>query len=255
MTPRAVTLDLWNTLIGEGPDGRNAPRRHAARVSGVLEALGKAGDRVETRALEDAFAAVRLHTAADHAKGTDMAFDARIRQLLSFVDRRLPDRVDGSALARIREALDGPFLAYPPQLLPGATEALEALSGRGVALAIISNTGLTSADGYRRFLEAHRLLRLFRVLSISTERGMAKPAAAMFRVTLVELGTPPRAALHAGDDLRADVAGAHRAGLRTAWISGVDPSEPQVRPDFTISNIGELPAVVDRWLEDPPPAR
>ena len=252
MTPYTVTLDLWNTLIGEDAGGENARLRLAARVTGTMQALQEAGEAVPRQALEEAFARARRATDGDHTLGLDMRFDDRVRQVLSFVDPGLPGRVGAETLVRLRGALDAPYLAHPPRLFPGVAETLEALAEEGVSLAIISNTGLTSPDGYVRFLEAHGVRRFFRVLSFSTGRGMAKPTEAMFRITLDALGAPPWAALHVGDDLRADVAGAHRAGLRTVWVSGVDPSEPEVPPDFTISEIAELPAIVRRWLDEPP---
>ena len=252
MTFYAVTLDLWNTLIGEDAGGENARLRHAGRIAGTMKALQEAGEAVPRQALEDAFARVRRLSNADHARGLDMRFDDRVRQLLSLVEPGLSGRIEATTLARVRNALDTPFLAHPPRLFRGVAETLESLADQGAALAIISNTGLTSPHGYVRFLEAHGVRRFFRVLSFSTGRGMAKPAEAMFRVTLDALGVPPWAALHVGDDLHTDVAGAHRARLRTVWVSGVDASEPEVPPDFTISEIGQLPAIARRWLSEPP---
>ena len=253
MTQCAVTLDLWNTLIGEDAASKNARLRSEARVTRTMEALREAGEAAPRQALEEAFAGVRRSSAADQARGHDMTFDERVRQLLSLADPGLPERVGPGTLSRLRDALDTPFLAHPPRLFPGVAETLEALAGLGVTLAIISNTGLTSPDGYARFLEGHGVRRFFTVLSFSTGRGIAKPSNAMFRDTLAALRLPPSAALHVGDDLRADVAGAHRAGLRTVWVSGVDPSEPEIPPDFTVTEIAELPAVVRRWLDEPPP--
>ena len=252
MTTYAVTLDLWNTLIGEDAAGDSSHLRNADRVASMMEVLREMGETVRRQALVDAFARVHRLADADHARGLDMAFDDRVRQVLSFVDPDLPQRMDADTLVRMRDALDAPFLAHPPRLFPGVAAALEGIADRGATLAIISNTGLTSPDCYARFLEAHGVRRFFKVLSFSTGLGMAKPTEAMFHVTLEALGVPPWAALHVGDDLRADVAGAQRAGLCTVWVSGVDPSEPEVQPDFTIAEIAELPAVVSRWLDGPP---
>ncbi len=252
MTQYAVTLDLWNTLIGEDIAGETSRRRNAERVSGTLHVLREAGEEVPRRALEDAFVRVHRLIDADHARGLDMTFDDRVRQVLSLVAPGLPDRVDARTLAHFAAALDRPFLAHPPRMFPGAVGALKTLVEQGVALAIISNTGLTSPGGYGLFLEARGVRRFFRVLSFSTGHGVAKPTEGIFRATLELLGVQPWAALHVGDDLHADVAGASRAGLRTGWISGVDSSEPEVPPDFTITEIAELPAVVRRWLSEPP---
>jgi len=252
MTQYAVTLDLWNTLIGEDVAGETSRRRNAERVNGTLRVLREAGEEVPRQALEDAFARVHRLIDADHTRGLDMTFDDRVRQVLSLVAPGLPERADARTLAHLGAALDGPFLAHPPRMLPGAVGALKTLADQDVVLAIISNTGLTSPGGYGLFLEARGVRRFFRVLSFSTGHAVAKPTESIFRATLEMLGVQPWAALHVGDDLHADVAGAFRAGLRTAWISGVDSSQPEVTPDFTISEIAELPAVVQRWLREPP---
>ncbi len=44
---------------------------------------------------------------------------------------------------------------------------------------------------------------------------------------------PPERAVHVGDDLLNDVAGAKRAGMRAIWIRELDESEARVNPDVT----------------------
>jgi len=224
--------------------------RNRERISGTLEVLSDAGEAVARQALETALERVRDLTNADHVRGRDLLFEDRLRQVLSFVDPGLPARIERRSLDRIRTALDGPFLTHPPRLFPGVPEVLNALIDRGVTLAIVSNTGFTSPEGYDQLLEGHGIRHLFKVISLSNGRGLAKPDAAFFRVTLDALGVSPAAALHVGDDLNTDVAGGHRAGLSTVWLSGIDTSRPETQPDFTISEIGELPDIVERWLSE-----
>jgi len=224
--------------------------RNRERISGTLEVLSDAGEAVARQALETALERVRDLTDADHVRGRDMRFEDRLRQVLSFIDPGLPARIDMRTLDRIRTALDGPFLTHPPLLFPGVPEVLNALTARGLVLAVVSNTGFTSPGGYDRFLEGHGIHHLFKVTSLSNARGLAKPDAAIFRVTLDALEVSPAEALHVGDDLNTDVAGGHHAGLSTVWLSGVDTSQPRVQPDFTISEIGELPDIVEKWLSE-----
>jgi len=68
-----------------------------------------------------------------------------------------------------------------------------------------------------------------RAIVVSSEVGAIKPAAAMFRAAEAALGWPDAPAgsiLHVGDDRRADVTGARRAGWRSAWLRRENPGSP-----------------------------
>jgi 2-haloacid dehalogenase/putative hydrolase of the HAD superfamily len=55
---------------------------------------------------------------------------------------------------------------------------------------------------------------------VCSERvGGYKPNPAMFRHGLDALGLEPHEVMHVGDSLRADVAGANAAGIRSVWVN------------------------------------
>jgi putative hydrolase of the HAD superfamily len=58
----------------------------------------------------------------------------------------------------------------------------------------------------------------FDVVVTSAELGVAKPDPRLFLVALDALGVAPAGAVHVGDDLEADVAGARAAGVRPVLI-------------------------------------
>jgi len=92
--------------------------------------------------------------------------------------------------------------------------ALEALRGRGVRLAVVSNW-----DGrLRRILEDHRLRPYFDAVVISAEVGWRKPHPGIFRRALAEMGAAPGDVLHVGDSVGDDVAGARGAGIRPVLL-------------------------------------
>ena len=140
-----------------------------------------------------------------------------------------------------------PFLAAPPTAHPKAGEVLSALTGAGLRLALISNTGFTSGDIYRRWFDDIGWRDRFEVTTFSNEAAVAKPTASIFTSTLAEMNALPEQALHVGDNLLSDIAGAHRVGMCTAWISGYDSREPEVEPDYVLEDLADLPAVVERW--------
>jgi putative hydrolase of the HAD superfamily len=88
---------------------------------------------------------------------------------------------------------------------------------------------------------------------ISDAVGIRKPRAEIFEAVLEALEVAPEEALHVGDNLQADVAGAARAGLRTVWITRRVADADAVlatfdgpAPDWRITDLAELPAIVDR---------
>jgi len=77
-------------------------------------------------------------------------------------------------------------------------------------------------------LERTGLRELVDGVLTSAEAGEAKPGGAMFREALALAGAAPGEALHVGDDLEHDVAGALAAGMHAALVvrGGVAPEVP-----------------------------
>jgi putative hydrolase of the HAD superfamily len=123
-----------------------------------------------------------------------------------------------------------------------ALPALHALAAR-VPLVSISNG---NADLDRIGLRQH-----FHHCISARECGVAKPDVAIFHDACTRLGLAPENVLHVGDDPLLDVAGAHAAGLRTAWLNRHAAPWPAqtlpagVRADVELRDLGELV----RWIE------
>ena len=92
------------------------------------------------------------------------------------------------------------------------TEALRVLgdlSRQGIRLGILSNWDTRLRELYHRFA----LDRLFPYLLCSAELGLEKPDPLLFRAACRIAGVSAHEAVHIGDDVEKDVAGASRAGL------------------------------------------
>jgi len=136
-----------------------------------------------------------------------------------------PDDVLGALLAAIR------FRAYPE--VPGV---LERLREDGARLAVVSNWDVSLHD----VLERTGLRPLVDAVVISAELGVAKPDPAIFRAALDRLGAAADRALHVGDSVEHDVAGARAAGIEAVLVSRNGAAPPEgVR---TIASLGELVA-------------
>ena len=102
------------------------------------------------------------------------------------------------------------FRAYPE--VPGVLARLRA---GGARLAVVSNWDVSLHD----VLERTALRPLVDAVVISAELGVAKPDPAIFRAALDRLGAGPDGALHVGDSLEDDVAGARAAGLEAVLVA------------------------------------
>jgi FMN hydrolase / 5-amino-6-(5-phospho-D-ribitylamino)uracil phosphatase len=128
----------------------------------------------------------------------------------------------------------------------GCLDALQALS-RHYKLGVITNG--PDAIQAKKFealkVGAHFAPELF----VTSERaGCFKPDERIFRRALELAGVEAGEAIHIGDSLEADVAGAHGAGMLAVWFNP-DGREPErgIVPDATVSSYAELPALIEKW--------
>jgi putative hydrolase of the HAD superfamily len=119
---------------------------------------------------------------------------------------------------------------------------LAELNERGVPWGIVTN-GRTSQRGKCR---AAGLEQLAPFTIVSEEAGYRKPDPRIFRDALEATGLrEPQQAMFVGDNPLADIDGAKRFGMKTAWIrrgrrypSGLHP------PDHVIDRVTDLPDIV-----------
>lgn len=101
---------------------------------------------------------------------------------------------------------------------PGLGQALDEVRAAGVKVVIVSNSEGMLEGLFRRLgIREH-----FDALLDSGTLGVEKPDPRIFRAALDPFGVAPHGALHLGDSMATDIAGARAAGLRSALI---DPYE------------------------------
>lgn len=129
------------------------------------------------------------------------------------------------------------------QPIPGAVEGLRALEAAGLRLVVTSN-----ADG-----RAHQQLLTAGVLQVgeghgvpveaivdSGAVGVAKPDAAIFRLTARTMGVPVERVLHIGDSVHYDVDAADAAGM-----VGVHMDPHDLCPDRSHPHVRSLAELLD----------
>jgi putative hydrolase of the HAD superfamily len=197
--PATVLLDALGTLVELERPWPHLVDELAAR--GVV-----VGEDVARAAMLAEMAYYRAH----HDEAVDWATLKDLRRRCAAVvheqlQTALPlDDVLDALLGAIR------FRAYPE--VPGVLARLRA---GGARLAVVSNWDVSLHD----VLERTGLRPLVDAVVISAELGVAKPDPAIFRAALDRLGAGPDGALHVGDSLEDDVAGARAAGLEAVLVA------------------------------------
>lgn len=127
--------------------------------------------------------------------------------------------------------------------LSGAQEAMEALHGK-YKLYLASNG--TAFVQHRRMKDAD-LYRFFDGLFISEEVGHNKPAREFFEAAFAAIpGFDREKAIMVGDTLSSDILGGINAGIKTVWINPSHASSGDIRPDYELESIAQLPALLER---------
>ena len=241
---RLVTFDFWDTLVTDSPVNLRAQR--ALRVAAIRRALHEAGERVSEVEAEDVHERSGVELAERFwSKNRDPTPEEQLRIVLDTHRPGVAARLAPAAFAAALAGYIEPVLSHPPDLCPGAAEAVSALAARGVMLGIVSNTGRTPGSVLRRVLERHGLLRHFGPVTYSDEVGVRKPDAQIFQGTLAGAGVTPAEALHIGDNPDADVVGAQGVGMRAAhYTAGF--RVPAARADLIVADLSVLPEEVFR---------
>jgi putative hydrolase of the HAD superfamily len=154
----------------------------------------------------------------------------------------VPDERLDAAAALIEDVMTGSAWVA----VPGAADALRALSGAGYQLAVVSNAWGTVAQWLEQHgicsVEAGDLPQVATVID-SHLVGIEKPDPRIFQLAIDVLGVPPERSLYIGDSVRFDVNGAFGAGLHPVHVDPYDLCDGSHRH---VAGLGELTS----WLVD-----
>jgi HAD superfamily hydrolase (TIGR01509 family) len=120
--------------------------------------------------------------------------------------------------------------------LPGARQAVETLAGDH-RLGLVTNG---APEMQRQKLDGLGLADRFETVVYAGYDAPGKPAPEPFHAALDDLGVPASRAVHVGNSLSSDVAGAHAAGVESAWLAGDDATAPDPTPDYRLRSLSEL---------------
>jgi putative hydrolase of the HAD superfamily len=152
----------------------------------------------------------------------------------------------GALAAAFRRQL----LTNLPPLDPGAARLLDALDVAGVPWGIVTNGSPAQVHKVEKLGLADRAA----CIVVSGVVGVAKPAPAIFRTAAAHIGVAPARIMFVGDHPEADMVGANRVGMQTAWLRrGREwPTHLAPLPDHSIDALRELLWIAGERPASPP---
>jgi putative hydrolase of the HAD superfamily len=242
MAFRAVLFDLGQTLLEYPGNTHEFWRGFAERRLVEMHPLfrdvceGIDGDSAS-------FAARAMHAMWPERKinmsGKSWHFAERLRAVLAAYGRE--ECTDGEC-DRLTEAFYEP-IGPATKRYPETLAVLEALREGGTRMAIISNAPwdvpgrLLRADMRRWEIE-----EFFDVFVTSGESPWRKPNPEFMWAAARELDVKPEACLVVGDSLKADIAGARAAGMKSVWVNreGLDGGD---EADWVVGDLEGIPEI------------
>ena len=247
MEIKAITFDLWDTVIDDDSDEpvraeRGLRTKLEERSFQIWQALNHEND-VSIESVEDAYNDVNVQfTKAWHDGFVTWTVDERIHKILCLLNLQLsPERKE-----RLVDSLEYMEIEVPPQPVIGIHEALREVASR-YPLAVVSDAIFTPGKYLRLWLERNEVLQYFDGFAFSDEVGRSKPHSEIFQSAASQLGVDMQHMVHIGDREHNDIKGAHRLGMKAILFTGTrDTDAGSTTADAVFNDYRELPNILER---------
>jgi putative hydrolase of the HAD superfamily len=239
MSPlRAVFLDIGDTVMRPNPSWEHiyaiAFEEHGVQVS-----------------IDDLRAALRRayhHGGWGFEEGFDATEETSFRRTMEIDQVALSELGIGLMPETFYRRLSDLFMLTSNwHIFADVLPALDALKARGLIIGAVSNWVWQLPE----LLHSLELVRHFEFIAASARVGFEKPHPEIFRHALEQAGAKPSEAIHVGDHLDADVAGARGVGIGAVLIDRRGRFKPEQIPAEVpvIATLTELLPLVDARLD------
>lgn len=239
---KAVTFDLWHTLIFE-PDETFTQRTRMIRMRETWKALKENGHKISYDEVKVAYHVHDFMLEEIWSRWEDVTERTQIRMLLDALGIK-------KGRKELYDVLKTPYgdalLKNMPQLAGGIDDALRFLKDEGYSLGLISNTGRTAGRGMKEVLERLGILQHFDTLTFSSDMKIRKPQSNIFNRTLGSMDVKPKNAAHVGDDVVTDVLASRKAGMKGILYDKHGRGSMGRKTDAIITRFDELPEALKK---------
>jgi putative hydrolase of the HAD superfamily len=234
---RAVFLDIGDTVMRPNPSWE-----HVYAI-----AFQEYGVKVEVEALHGALRRAYHHGGYGFEAGFEPAEETSFARTMQIDSAALADLglepMPESFFRRLSELF---MLTANWHVFPDVAPALTALRARGLVIGAVSNWVWQLPE----LLHALELVKQFDFIAASSRVGFEKPHPEIFRWALEQARVEPGEAIHVGDHLDADVAGARGVGIQPVLIDRRERFTQDDVPEGVplIRSLTELIPIVDARL-------
>jgi putative hydrolase of the HAD superfamily len=225
MTAKAITFDLWDTLIDdESDEPKRATQGLRSKFDERRHLVWEALNEIEPVDMERVRLAYATADAAFrtvwHDQHVTWEIADRLRVVLNGLGRSLSDET----FARVVKAHEEMEVEIPPDPIAGAKQALDDLAGR------------------------YRLCKqFFSGFAFSDEVGHSKPHKSMFESAAGQMGCELPEMIHIGDRDHNDVKGPQALGMKAVlFIAKRALDRDTTSAEAVCASHAELPAEIDK---------
>jgi putative hydrolase of the HAD superfamily len=236
MKVKLITIDFWNTLFNsESADLRNYNRNKV-----LIDTLTDMGISIN----QSKFNGIIQKSWEYYSdRWINEYRTPSAKEILNFIWSKMGFEKNEKALKYIIDFYENAIILFPPDLEPGANEAIIKLSSK-YQLGIVSDTGFSPGYMVDKLLIDLDIRKYFSAFSYSDETGVAKPHPKSFTTILEQLNIKPEEAVHIGDIDRTDIAGAKAIGMSAIRYDGsIDKNI------FHSNNVSNADFIANNWYE------
>lgn len=246
MAIRAVTFDLWDTLVDDDSDeARRSAEGLRSKRDERRHLMWQALNGVEAIDLETVVQAYDVADAAFNVvwkeNHINWTVEQRMRVIVTGLGRTLP----GDVMAKLVEDTGRMEVDIPPNAIDGIGAALAELASR-YKLCIVSDAIVTPGTGLREILENYGLKSYFSGFAFSDEVGHSKPHRSMFDSAAQQLGVDVSEIVHIGDRDHNDIKGPHAIGAKAILFTATRADDRDITTaDAICDHPRDLPRIID----------
>ncbi len=246
MQIKAITFDLWDTLIIDNSDEavraqRGLRSKYDERVFLIWQAV-KSGSELSIEDVRSVYDAVdREFNTAWHDHSVTWTVGQRCEKIFDV----LGVEPNSEAMSGLLKDLETMEVNVPPDAIAGVGEALAILKPK-YNLGIISDAIFSPGTALCELLKRHDIFQYFTSFSFSDQIGRSKPHPRMFESAAEQLAVDPAHTVHIGDREHNDIQGAHRAGMKAILFTGSrDTDLAGTAADAVFNDYRELPRILE----------
>lgn len=251
MSIKAVSFDLWDTLVDDDSDEAiRAARGMRCKRDERRHLLWQALNEIEPIELERVVLAYDTADAGFNLVWKKMHINWTLEQRLHVILTGLGLSLPGEVLARLIDDTSSMEVEIPPNKITFVEDSLSELS-QNFKLCVCSDAVFTPGTALRKILEGHGLKKYFSAFAFSDEVGHSKPHHSMFDAAAEKLGVERHEIIHVGDRDLNDVKGPHAIGAMAVLFTATRSDDADITTaDAICASHKDLPGVIAKLAQD-----